>query len=207
LRFEITSMKIALTLVLAFLLAGLVRSAEIPLDPKVSSLKFTGHAFLHDFDGEAKVFSGSAQVDPLKPELVTSAEIDIAAAKMTTFESDRDHNMFQWLHVDLVPGISFKLTHVVSTDGNAATATRDHPSKFRVSGEFTLNKVEKPLQTEVWGWREGKWLVVAGATQVDTADHGLPIIKQFFMTVDKKVDVNFHLAFELPPNLRIVAKP
>ena len=34
---------------------------------------------------------------------------------------------------------------------------------------------------------------MTGNTQVDTADHGPPIIKQYFMTVDKEVDVNFRL--------------
>lgn len=200
-------MKIFLCLVLATLLTGFTYGQEAPLDMKLSTLKFTGHAFLHDFNGEAKEFTGSAKLDALKPELVTSARIDIAAAKMTTFESGRDHNMFEWLNVDSIPGISFELTHVLSMDGKAAAGTKDHPAKFVVSGKFTLNKVAKPLETQVLGWREGKWLVVTGITQVDTADHGLPIIKQYFMTVDKDVDIDFHLVFDLPPNLQVAAKP
>lgn len=202
-----TSMKIILCLVLAILLPGFARAVEIPLDLKQSSLKFTGHAFLHDFDGQAKEFAGSAQVDARKPELVVSAKIEITAAKMTTFESGRDQNMLQWLHADAIPEISFELTHVISMDGNAATATKDHPAKFLVSGNFTLNKVAKPLQTVAMGWREGKWLVVTGTTSVNTADHGLPIIEQFFMTVDKDVDVRFHLVFDLPSNLQMLVKP
>ena len=200
-------MRITALVVLAFVLAGFAHAAGIPLDQKQSSLKFTGHAFLHDFNGEAKEFSGSADVDPQKPELITTARIEIVAAKMTTFESGRDHNMFQWLHVDTIPGITFELTHVISMDGKAATATKNHPAKFLVSGKFTLNKITTPLQTEVLGWREGKWLVVTGATQVDTADHGLPIIKQYFMTVDKGVDVNFRLVFDLSQDPQISAGP
>jgi hypothetical protein len=200
-------MKIFLCVALATLLTAFTYGQEVPLDVKQSSLKFTGHAFLHDFNGEAKEFTGSAKVDALKPELVTSARIDITAAKMTTFESGRDHNMFEWLHVEVIPEISFELTHVLSMDGKAATATKDHPAKFHVSGKFTLNKVAKPLETEALGWREGKWLVVTGTTQVDTVDHGLPIIKQYFMTVDKEVDIDFYLVFDLPPNLQVPTKP
>jgi len=92
-------------------------------------------------------------------------------------------------------------------DGEVATATKDHPAKFFVSGNFTLNKVAKPLETQVSAWRDGKYLVVTGTTQVDTTAHGLPIIKQYFMTVDKDVDIDFHLVFDLPPNLQVVAKP
>jgi YceI-like domain len=200
-------MKIFLCLVLAAMVPGLIYGQEVPLDVKQSSLKFTGHAFLHDFNGEAKEFTGSAKVDAQKPQLVSSARIDIAAAKMTTFESGRDHNMFDWLHVHAIPGISFELTHVLSMDGEAARATKDHPAKFLVSGKFTLNKVVKTLETQAFGWREGKWLVVIGKTQVDTTDYGLPIIKQYFLTVDKEVDIDFHLVFDLPPNLQVAAKP
>jgi polyisoprenoid-binding protein YceI len=204
---EIHAMKIFVSVALALLLPGFVHAAEVPLDSKQSTLKFTGHAFLHDFNGEAKEFGGSAQVDAQKPELVVSARIDITAAKMTTFESTRDKNMFEWLHVEANPAIGFELTRVVSMDGKAATATRDHPAKFVVTGNFILNQVAKPLQTEATGWREGTRLIVTGTTTVDTADHGLPIIQAFFMEVDKHVDISFRLVFDLPPNLQIPAKP
>ncbi len=47
-------------------------------------------------------------------------------------------------------------------------------------------------------WREGKRLTVEGIATIDTVDHGLPIVKQLFMTVDKNVDVAFHLVFNVP---------
>jgi polyisoprenoid-binding protein YceI len=204
--FQIDSMKIFYSVVLAVAFSGFVYGQEIPLDVKQSSLKFTGHAFLHDFNGEAEEFTGNAKIDAQAPNLVTSAKIDIAAAKMTTFESGRDRNMFDWLHVETNPGISFELTRVLSTEGNAAKASKDHPAKFLVSGKFTLNKVVKPLETQALGWRQGKWLVVTGTTQVDTSEHGLPIIKQYFMTVDKEVQIDFHLVFDLPPTLQAASK-
>jgi polyisoprenoid-binding protein YceI len=114
--------------------------------------------------------------------------------------------MYAWLHVDTVPQISFELTRVLSTGGKAVSATKDHPAKFRVTGKFTLNKVTKPLEAQVLAWREGKGLVVTGKTRVDTTAHGLPIIKQYFMTVDKEVDIDFHLVFDLPPDLQSLAK-
>jgi len=125
---------------------------------------------------------------------------------MTTFESARDRNMFDWLHVDANPGISFQVTRVIPMKGNPAGATKDHPSPFLVTGNFTLNKVTKPLQTQVSGWREGKWLVVTGTTQIDTVAHGLPIVQQFFMTVGKEVDITFNLVFDLPPELQIASQ-
>jgi len=196
-------MKIIASFVLTLLLSGILHAADVPLDVKESFLKFTGHAFMHDFDGEAKEFSGNAQIDSQKPEIVLGARIDIQAAKMTTFESARDSNMFTWLHVDVNPGINFQLNKVKLVQGDPARATKDHPAQFTVDGDFTLNKTTKPMETHALGWREDKWLVVTGTTQIDTTDYGLPIIKQFFMSVDKQVDVAFRLVFDLPPELQI----
>ncbi len=122
---------------------------------------------------------------------------------MTTFESARDRNMFEWLQVDVNPGISFQLKSVKLDKGDPATASKDHPAQFAVVGDFTLNKVTTPLETSALGWREGNRLIVNGTTTVNTVDHGLPIIKQLFMTVDKEVDVAFHLVFDLPAELQI----
>jgi len=96
-------MKILLCLFLANSLSTFVLAQEVPLDATLSSLKFTGHAFLHDFNGEAREFTGSAKVDVQNPGLVTSAKLEIVAAKMTTFEPGRDKDMYAWLHIDTIP--------------------------------------------------------------------------------------------------------
>ena len=194
-------MKTLLCLASILFFPTVLLAVEAPLDVKQSSLKFTGHAFMHDFNGEAKQFSGSAQVDAGKPA-VESAKIDVKAARMTTFEGERDRDMLAWLHVDVNPDLSFRLTRVTLVNGDPAHATKDHPAHFAVEGIFTLNHVSKPLEAQADGWREGGLLVVTGKTKVDTASHGLPIIKKFFMTVGKDVDVDFHLAFDLPSNLQ-----
>ena len=188
----------ALVLLTAMFFAASAMAADAPLDPQSSTLKFTGHAFLHDFHGEAKEFRGVAQIDPARPELVRGARIDIAAVKMTTFEDARDHDMYAWLHVDTIPGIRFELTKVTPLTGDLAHATKEHPASFTVSGTFTLNKVSAPLETKAAAWREGRQLMVEGTATVNTVDHGLPIVQKFFLTVDKNVDVAFHLVFELP---------
>jgi polyisoprenoid-binding protein YceI len=196
-------MKMVAPSALFFLLSSLSQAIEVPLDVNQSSLKFTGHAFMHDFNGEAKAFAGSAQIDSQKPVTVLSAKIDIQAAKMTTFEKARDRNMFNWLDVDANPGISFHLDRVKLLKGDPAHATTNHPAQFTVEGDFTLNKIRKPLEAQALGWREGEWLVVTGRTQINTADHALPEIRQLFLTVDKKVDIAFRLVFDLPPELQI----
>lgn len=187
-----------LALFVALFLAMRAMADDAQLDEEASTLKFTGHAFLHDFHGEAKEFHGVAQIDPTRPELVHSALLKIMAAKMTTFEDARDHNMITWLNVTANPVILFELTKVTPLTGDLAHATKEHPAQFTVSGTFMLNKVGKPLETTATAWRDGKNLVVEGTTQIDTEDHGLPVVRTLFLTVDKQVDIAFHLVFELP---------
>jgi polyisoprenoid-binding protein YceI len=187
-----------LLLVFVWALPALVHAGDAPLDVRASSLKFTGHAFLHDFEGEAKEFSGSAQLDTKDSSLVHGAEIDISSAKLTTFEDTRDRNMYTWLQVTVNPDIRFQLTKVKLVQGDGLHATKATPARFKIGGLFTLNKVSKPLETEALARREGKLLVAEGKTQIDTAAHGLPEVKTLFLTVDKQVDIAFHLVFALP---------
>jgi polyisoprenoid-binding protein YceI len=186
-----------LALIAVLCLTARAMADDAQLDEQASSLKFTGHAFLHDFHGEAKDFHGVAQIDPGAPVLVRSALLKIMAGKMTTFEDARDQNMETWLHVTANPVILFELTKVIPLTGDLAHATKEHPAQFTVSGTFTLNKVGKPLETTASAWRDGTNLVVEGTAQIDTSDHGLPVVRTLFLTVDKKVDIAFHLVFEV----------
>jgi polyisoprenoid-binding protein YceI len=187
---------LALLLVLA--VSGLGRAADAPLDAKLTSLKFTGHAFLHSFDGQAKDFEGGAQVDPTNPNYVTDAVIDIATPRLTTFQATRDHNMKKWLDVDANPRIEYRLEKIDCLSGIPVEATQARPATFKVEGDFTLNRATRPLSATVTGWRDKGLLIVTGTATIDTMDYGLPIIRQMFMTVDRNVDVSFRLVFDLP---------
>jgi polyisoprenoid-binding protein YceI len=187
-------------LVLACLIAvQLLHGQEAPLDVKASSIKFTGHAFMHDFTGEPKKFTGFAQMSPTAPQMVTSAKILIQAAAMTTFEDARDKNMKTWLQVNADPDIVFTLTKVKPFAGEPRLATEKAPARFSIEGELLLHGKKHGLSDMADGWRTGSFLIVSGKTSVNTEDYGLPQIRQFFLTVDKKVDITYRLVFDLPP--------
>jgi polyisoprenoid-binding protein YceI len=189
-----------LSFLLLFLVFGVAaRAAEAPLDLKSTSITFTGHATLHDFHGAAQDIHGRAQVNEADPNLVTSAVLDIGAARLTTFQDSRDRNMRAWLHVEASPRLEFHLAKITHMSGDPAHATLAQPAFFQVQGDFTLNHETRPLIAQVTGWRDGPLLVIDGGTTIDTTQYGLPIIHQFFLTVDKRVDVKFHLVFDLPP--------
>jgi polyisoprenoid-binding protein YceI len=188
---------------LGLLAALALRAQEAPLDPRASSIKFTGHAFMHDFTGEARSLSGAAQVDAKAPEVVASARIVIQAAGMTTFENARDKNMESWLHAGANPEIVFILDRVKLFAGEPRNATGSDPARFTVQGRLQLNRQEHPISDMADGWRSGSTIVVSGTTSIDTEDYGLPQVRQLFLTVDKKVDIAYHLVFDLPPSFQL----
>jgi polyisoprenoid-binding protein YceI len=182
---------------------GTVAAQEVPLDLKASFLKFEGHAFLHDFEGQAQSFVGSAQIDLNRPQVVTRARIVIAVAGMTTFQQTRDRNMKTWLQATTQPEIVFTLDQVKLFAGEPRLAREAMPARFRVQGELEMNHQQHPLTGMADGWRSGALLIVSGQTTLNTEDYGLPQIRQLFLTVDPRVDVTYRLAFDLPPALQV----
>ena len=176
------------------------RGALAPLDEKASSITFTGHATLHDFHGEVRDFHGQAMLTRGAPFLVTTAEIDFATAGLTTFQSARDRNMAEWLKAASNPTIVYRLEKITCRKGDPAHASPAQPAEFVVRGTLTLNQMTRPVLAVVQGWRDRNELVVTGTANLNTLTYGLPIIKQFFLTVDEHVDVAFRLVFDLPPS-------
>ncbi len=187
-------------LVLAVSTVGL-HAAMAPLDVPASRLTFTGHATLHDFHGQAQDFHGSADVNAADPNLVGRAVIELVAARLTTFQTTRDRNMRRWLHAEAEPEIRFVLVKLTRIGGDPVQATEANPALFEAQGNFTLNHTTKLLAARVSGWRSGRQIVVEGQTTIDTTQFGLPIVTQLFLTVDKRVEVKFHLVFDLPAGM------
>ena len=189
------TMKLFGSLAVAILLTTTVRALDVPLDSHESWIKFTSHAFMHDFHGEATMFTGSAQVDFEGQKIGQRAVLDIQTSLLTTFSRRRDRKMFRWLNVTANPEIKCEITRIDSMDGRALTATKDHPALFIAFGTLTLNNVSKLLQVQFSGWREDGLLFVKGETVINTFDYGLPVLKNFGMPFDKDVDISFRLAF------------
>lgn len=186
----------------AILLSGASALADtLPLDPKGSSLTFTGESFLHNFHGEAKDFTGEATLDVNAAPPIQRAELHFKTASLTTSESDRDKKMWAWMHVDAHPEAVFRLDSVKLVSGDPRTAISANPAKFAVSGVFTLNGVDQPISGTAAGWRAKDRVIVAGATIVDTLKAGLPQIREAaIMTVGTQVTVEYKFAFVLPPD-------
>jgi polyisoprenoid-binding protein YceI len=184
--------------------AGLSVQAQTPLtlDAKNSFLKFVGESLLHDFHGEAREFSGTAEWSPDAKPPLQHAVLHIKTASLTTFHAERDKKMDAWLDIKSHPNATFRLESVKPLSGNYAQADEAHPARFLVSGTFTLNNVTQPLSGEALGWRNGDKIVVSGKIDVDTLKHGLPQIRESVLTVGTSVHVEYRLTFDLPPGTR-----
>lgn len=176
-----------------------VAADTLPLDAKGSKLTFVGDSFLHSFHGEAKEFTGSAVVDANATPPVQKATLDFKTAALTTFHKGRDEKMLEWLKITAHPDATFALESVKLVGGDPRKADAVHPAKFAVAGTLTLNGVKQATGGAALGWREKDRLIVAGDTEIDTLKHGLPQIREAFMTVATNVKVTYRFSFVLPP--------
>ncbi len=193
------SPRLGATALLLTCLAGSAAHGEtFPLDPKGSSLSFTGEAFLHNFHGEAKEFEGNAVLDREAVPPIQRATLHFKMAALTTFHEQRDQNMRTWLNIKLHPEATFQLESVKVLAGDYKTAGPAQPAKFAVIGTLTLNGVKQPLSGIAQGWRENDRVIVAGETTVDTMNYGLPQIKEMVLTVGRNVQIAFRFSFVLP---------
>jgi len=200
--FTVTLTIVAAALWLAGLATALVHGETLPLDPGDSSLTFIGDSLLHRFHGEAKEFSGSAELERNAAPPIQKATLRFKTATLTTFQSDRDRKMRDWLKVSLHPEATFHLESVTLTGGDYKAASPTQPARFQVSGAITLNGVKQPLSEHVLGWRDKDHVVVSGETTIDTLKFGLPQIREAaVLTVGTNVKVAFRFSFVLPAEL------
>lgn len=189
--------------VLAYLAGAAASGETLPLDPKGSSLTFVGEAFLHNFHGEAKEFTGFAEFERDAALPIQKATLHFKTAALTTFSTQRDQNMRDWLNIKVHPDATFQLDSVKVLAGDYKAASPSQPAKFEVHGTLTLNGVKQPLSGTAQGWREKDRVIVAGETNVDTSRHALPQIRQAVFTVGRNVKTAYRFSFVLPSDYSV----
>jgi polyisoprenoid-binding protein YceI len=173
----------------------------LPLAPADSWLHFTGSSFLHDFQGVAKEFDGSAVVNLSATPPVQTAHLEFKTAELTTFNQKRDDNMKKWMHVEIHPEAVFSLEKVRPIYGDYKTATLQHPAQFAVSGTFNLNGVKQRIVGNALGWREKDRLLVTGGLVLNTLDFKLPQIRLVLISVAPDVVISYRFCFKIPSEL------
>lgn len=187
------------TLLISARIVSAADSISLPLDPKGSSLKFSCESFLHNFQGEAKEFTGSAELDTEAAPPIQKATLRFKTAALTTFVKARDQKMYEWLNVKVNSDATFQLKSVKLVGGDFKQADAQHPAQFSVVGTLTLHGVKQPIEGTAKGWREKDHVIVSGDAVVDTLKYGLPQIRMAVLTVGTNVKTSYTFSFILPP--------
>ena len=147
-------------LLLALAAAGSVQAAGWVVDPKASSLRFTGTAQGEDFEGRFERFTAKIVFDPAAPA-GSSFDVDIDLASADTRNEERDAALGEADFFDVATHP--RARYVASEFVPVGTG-------FEARGTLTLRGVSKPV-TLVFTWtpREGGATLEGKATLDRTA--------------------------------------
>jgi polyisoprenoid-binding protein YceI len=137
-----------LVLGLCVLTSGVLEAApeRYKIDVAHSSVSFKiRHLGISWVQGVFKDYEGEVVFDPVKPE-ASSVTVTVQAASVDTGNEKRDNHLrnADYFHVEKFPTLSFKSTKVEKTAKN----------RYKVTGEFTLLGVTKPLVVDFVGTDE-----------------------------------------------------
>jgi polyisoprenoid-binding protein YceI len=137
-----------LVLGLCVLTSGVLKAApeRYKIDVAHSSVSFKiRHLGISWVQGVFKDYEGEVVFDPVKPE-ASSVTVTVQAASVDTGNEKRDNHLrnADYFHVEKFPTLSFKSTKVEKTAKN----------RYKVTGEFTLLGVTKPLVVDFVGTDE-----------------------------------------------------
>jgi polyisoprenoid-binding protein YceI len=156
------------------------------VDDSRSAVAFDAKAFLHSFTGRTSRIRGTvALADPESPD-GAAACFRIDAASLETGNGTRDAIMRDdHLETQRFPSIAFDLTQV-----ERARRTADG-WEFLARGALTLRDVARQTQFVVRARRDGNGVRLTGEVPVKMTDHGVPVPKFLFLTVEDPVLVRF----------------
>jgi polyisoprenoid-binding protein YceI len=127
----------SITVVLAFVLAGLSWAAEYTIDPAHSKVLFkVKHLGISSVTGRFKKFSGSYDFDQKKPGVAkATAKIDTASIDTDVEKRDTHLRSADFLDVQKYPEIAF-VSKEVKENGNG---------KLKIVGDLTIHGVTRPV--------------------------------------------------------------
>ncbi|PPK62680.1 polyisoprenoid-binding protein YceI [Malaciobacter marinus] len=96
----------------------------------------------------------------------------------------RDLNMYETLHSETFPQISFKLDSIEKLDNN-----------FLIKGFLTLNGIEKEVSSLTQIKEENNHLVLDGKFSINLTSFNLEPPTMLFLTVRDQIDISYHLDY------------
>ena len=164
------------------------------VDESRSAVALDAKAFLHSFSGRTSRIRGTVGLaDPESPA-GAAACFRIDAASLETGNRTRDAIMRDdHLETQRFPSIAFDLTQV-----ERARRTADG-WEFLARGALAIRGVANRVQFVVRARRDGNGVRLAGEVPVKMTDHGIPVPKFLFLTVEDAVLVRFDVTVTPAP--------
>lgn len=174
----------------ALLLAGVAllplfaTATPLVVDPASVKIEVVVKATMHGFTGKLGAATIALDGDAA-PGTVTAATVRFAWADLKTGDAARDKEMLAWATAQSPEGV-FTLAKL------APAPTVD---TFTATGSLTLNGQPRDISFPVKIAKTAAGWTIAGETQIDHRDWGLPKIRKFgLLTVDPVVTISFSLA-------------
>jgi polyisoprenoid-binding protein YceI len=179
-------------------------AADIPLALDSATVTIAGSSNLHEYTASTtKVRITRAELgasaagaafweNALKPGMVESFEIAVAAGTLTSPKEGLDKNMYKALRVSEFPDITFRLLRfdLTGTPAGAAKAT----------GMLKIAGVEREVAMDITTKRTDTTLLVQGRLELLMTDYGIkpPTAMLGMLKTDPKVTVSFEAVLSLP---------
>lgn len=171
----------------------------LQVDPLRSTIEVLVRGTTGSFTGRVEDFSSTLEVDSDRGR-IQQALIVVPFSRLRTGRNARDLDMLRWLESSEFPEIRFLFVSLEKTPAGPALA----------HGRLTLHGVERSISIPVSLLIEGTRFSLDGEFEVDYRDHGLRMLRRFFLlTVDPKLRVRFHLQgrIEVSPDSPAAGSP
>lgn len=171
----------------AFGLAA-ARGADVPLtvDTAHSRIDYSVTATVDSFIGNLPTYTLDLAADSANGGSIVKAALSFKITDLTSKNAKRDTQMQEWANAPQFATCTFVLSSL--------TPDRT-PGRYLARGNFSFHGMSRELSfpVSIAHSSDGLW-VIDGDVEIDTRDHGLPIIRKFgVLKVDPKVKVILHL--------------
>lgn len=177
-------------LALLLLLSRPVHAAMLSFSAADGSLGFHAVASMHSFDGQARSFEGTFDLDTLQGQL------SIPTAALSTSLGPRDERMREYLDVMQFPTISF---NVSQTTGNIEGLRSGSGSGgILFVGSLMVRGVSKEIEVPTsYSWENGH-LRLKGSLPLRWSDFGIPDPSIVLSTLSPELSIRFDVQARPP---------
>ena len=176
---------------------AVANGSPVSLDMTRSGVEIAVKATIDSFVAQLQDYDASVTVAPQTGQIEAAVfRFDFASIK--TGNANRDRDMNEWQQTNRFPDVVFTLTALEPMIGGKSLA----------HGQLRFHGVERPINFLITIESNNEIITMDGDVTIDTRDHGLPVIKKYFiLMVDPILRLHFHLQGKLVDTQRSSNSP